>query len=89
MDLLSIGFAILLVKIVVLVFPGLLGLFFLLSSTETKRKMRNNLCWKLFGESHVFSFKGFVRFLNVLSGILIVISVALLWFILLEPHFGG
>jgi hypothetical protein len=52
MQLLNIGFAILLIKIALCVLPGVLGIFFLVSSEEAKRHMRSTVCNKLFGISN-------------------------------------
>ena len=84
MELLNIGFAILLIKMTICVLPGVLGIFFIASSEDTKRSMRNTLCNQLFGISNVIPFPKFKSFLHILGAILLLLSSVASWFILLR-----
>lgn len=87
MELLNIGFAILLVKIAISVLPGVLGIFLIVSSEETKREMRMTLCNQLFGVSNAIPYPKFARFLYVSGTILLFISLGLSWLLLLRSFF--
>ncbi len=87
MELLNVGFAILLVKMAICVLPGVLGIFFIASSEETKRQMRSTLCNQLFGISNVIPFPKFERFLYIAGTVLILLSLVVSWFILLRGFF--
>ena len=87
MELLNISFAILLIKMAICVLPGVLGIFFIASSEETKRSMRSTLCNQLFGISNAIPFPKFERFLYILATILILLSAVATWFIHLRSFF--
>ena len=87
MQLLNISFAILLIKMALCVLPGVLGIFFIVSSEETKRDMRSTLCNKLFGVSNAIPFPKFERFLYISGTILLLLSLVASWFILLRGFF--
>ncbi len=84
MELLNIGFAILLIKMTICVLPGVLGIFFIASSEDTKRSMRSTLCNQLFGVSNAIPFPKFKSFLHILGTILLLLSLVASWFILLR-----
>ena len=87
MELLNISFAILLIKMALCVLPGVLGIFFIVSSEETKRDLRSTLCNKLFGVSNAIPFPKFERFLYISGTILLLLSSVASWFILLRKFF--
>ena len=87
MELLNVGFAILLVKMVIGVMPGVIGIFFIASSEETKRHMRSTLCNQLFGISNAIPYPKFARFLYIAGTILLFISMGLSWLLLLRSFF--
>ena len=87
MELLNIGFAILLVKVAISVMPGVLGIFFIASSEETKRHMRSTLCNQLFGISNAIAYPKFARFLYISGTILLFISLGLTWLVHLRKFF--
>lgn len=87
MQLLNISFAILLIKMALCVLPGVLGIFFIVSSEETKRDLRSTLCNKLFGVSNAIPFPKFERFLYISGTILLLLSLVASWFILLRGFF--
>ena len=89
MELLNVGFAILVIKIAICVLPGVLGIFFIVSSEETKRSMRSTLCNQLFGISNAIPYPKFARSLYLLGTILFILSVVACWFILLRGFFDG
>jgi len=87
MELLNVGFAILLVKIVICVMPCVIGIFFIASSKETKRQMRGALCNQLFGVNNAISYLKFARFLYIAGTILLFIGIGLTWIIHLRKFF--
>lgn len=87
MQLLNISFALLLIKMALCVLPGVLGIFFIVSSEETKRDLRSTLCNKLFGVSNAIPFPKFERFLYISGTILLLLSSVATWFILLRGFF--
>jgi hypothetical protein len=87
MQLLNISFALLLIKMALCVLPGVLGIFFIVSSEETKRDLRSTLCNKLFGVSNAIPFPKFERFLYISGTILLLLSLVASWFILLRGFF--
>ena len=87
MQLLNIGFAILLIKIALCVLPGVLGIFFLVSSEEAKRHMRSTVCNKLFGISNAIRYLQFARFLYIAGTLLLLFSAVATWFIHLRKFF--
>ena len=87
MELLNISFAILLVKMAICILPGVLGIFFIASSEETRRHMRSTLCNQLFGVSNAIPYPNFARFLHIAGTVLIFVSIALTWFVHLRKFF--
>ena len=87
MDLLNIGFAILLVKMTICTLPGVLGIFCIASSEDTKRAIRSTVCNQLFGVSNAIPYPKFARFLNIAGTVLIFLSVIATWFVLLKKFF--
>ena len=87
MELLDIGFAILLIKMVICVMPGVIGIFFIASPEETKRHLRSTVSNRLFGVSNVIPYPKFARFLYISGTILLFISIGLSWLILLRSFF--
>lgn len=86
MQLLNIGFAILVIKIAFCVLPGVLGIYFLGSSEETKRQMRRTACNALFGVSNAIPFPKFARFLYISGALLLLFSVCASWFLVLRNY---
>jgi hypothetical protein len=87
MQLLNISFALLLIKMTLCVLPGVLGIFFIVSSEETKRDLRSTLCNKLFGVSNAIPFPKFERFLYISGTILLLLSVVATYLIHLRKFF--
>ena len=87
MQLLNISFAILLIKMALCVLPGVLGIFFIVSSEETKRDLRSTLCNKLFGVSNAIPFPKFERFLYISGTILLLLSLVATYLIHLRKFF--
>ncbi|MGJ8649001.1 MAG: hypothetical protein ACSHX4_01460 [Opitutaceae bacterium] len=87
MSLLNLQFLMLIVKIVFCVLPGVLGIFLLASSEESKRGMRNSFCNNLFGISNAIAFPKFARALTIVGIIAIIYSVVTTWFFLLRDFF--
>ena len=89
MELLNIGFALLLIKMAICVLTGVFGVYFIVSSEEAKREMRNTVCRSLFGGVITIRFAKFARRLCILGAILLIISVVSSWFLLLQGLFVG
>ena len=87
MELLNVGFAILLIKMAICILPGVLGIFFIASSEETKRHMRSVLCNQLFGISNAIPYPKFARFLYISGSVLLLLSAVATWFIHLRGFF--
>lgn len=87
MELLSPLFVILIVKMLICVMPGVLGVVLLVSSEEKKRSMRNSLCNQLFGISNAIEFNKFERFLSIVAVLAIIFTLVASWFILLSELF--
>lgn len=87
MELLNVGFALLLIKMAFCVLPGVLGIFFIVSSEETKRNMRSTLCNQLFGVSNAIRFLKFRSFLHILGTILLLLSIVATYLIHLKKFF--
>jgi hypothetical protein len=87
MQLLNLSFAILIIKMALCILPGVLGIYFLVSSEETKRELRNTFCSKLFGVSNAISYPKFERSMQVFGALLLLFSLAASWFLLLRGMF--
>ena len=84
MELLNVGFALLVIKIALCTLPGVAGIFFVVSSEEIKREMRNRFCGKLFGVSNAIPYPKFAATLMIIGLCLIAFSLAATWFLLLR-----
>ena len=76
----------LVIKIAICVLPGVLGIYLLGSSEETKRGMRRTLCNALFGISNAIPFPGFARFLFISGSLLLLFSLVSSWFLVLRNY---
>ena len=83
MELLNPAFVILVVKITVCVFPGIIGIYLLAISEEKKRDLRNKLCNRLFGVSNAIPYPNFERALMVIASLGLLLSAAAVWFVIL------
>lgn len=86
MELLNVGFVMLIAKITFCVLPGVFGIYLLVISKETKRKMRNKMCMRLFGFSNAIRYLTFARILNFLGVFLILISCSLTWLFIISSY---
>jgi hypothetical protein len=84
MQLLNIGFAILLIKMTICILPGVFGIYMIVSSEESKRELRNTFCTNIFGVSDAISYPKFARAMAVLSVLLLAFSLVSSWFLLLR-----
>lgn len=87
MQLLNIGFAILLIKMAICILPGVFGISMIVSSEESKRELRNKICNRFFGVSNAISYPKFTRAMAVLSALLLAFSLVSSWFLLLRGMF--
>lgn len=84
MELLNVGFALLIIKMALCILPGVGGVFLVVSSEERKREMRNGLCSRLFGVSNAIPYPKFARTLTFAGMVLILLSLVASWFLLLQ-----
>lgn len=87
MEIINISFAILLVKLVICVFPGIVGAILLSADEETMRSFRSWICRRLFGVSNAFQYRKFARFMRAVGILLIAFSMILTWFVHLRGYF--
>ena len=83
MELLNLAFIILLVKLCICVLPAVSGVFLIVMPEEKKREIRNQICNKLFGLSNAIAYPKFERALYVIGGLLLLVSMAATWFLLI------
>lgn len=84
MQLLNVGFAVLLLQISISVLPIVAGIFLMLSSEEKKRDMRNAFCNRMFGVSNAINYAKFARFLNISAVLLMTFGVLAGWLLLIR-----
>ena len=87
MPLLDIGFAILIIKMLICTLPAVLGILMIVSSEESKREFRNKFCSMVFGMSIAIPYLKFTRTMYVISTLLLAFSLVSTWFLLLRPMF--
>lgn len=87
MPLLNIGFAILIIKMLICTLPAVLGILMIVSSEESKRGFRNKFCSKVFGISNAIPYLKFTRTMYVFGTLLLAFSLVSTWFLLLRPMF--
>lgn len=86
MELLNISFALLILKIAFCVLSFVFGIFLIASSMETKRKMRDKFCHRLFGVRKAIPSHKFARFLYLMGALLLLFSMAASWFLVLKAY---
>ena len=89
MPLLNIGFAILIIKMLICILPAVLGIVMIVSTEESKREFRNKFCRVVFGISNAIPYSKFTRIMAVLSVLLLAFSLVSTWFVLLRPIILG
>ena len=87
MELFDIAFAILILKITLVVLPGAFGIFLIVSSKHAKRKIRDQFCYQLFGFRSAIRFHRFAFFLYCLGTFLLLFSMTVSWFFVLKDYF--
>lgn len=85
MELLNVGFVILLVKVFISFMPGVIGIYCIAASEESKRKLRGTVCSKLFGVSNAIEYKKFARFMGTCGVFMLFFSGVASWFLLIAP----
>ena len=85
MPLLDIGFAILIIKMLICTLPGVLGIVMIISSKDSKREFRNKFCRQVFGVSNAIPHSKFTRTMAVLGTLLLAFSLVSTWFLILRP----
>lgn len=86
MELFSISFVILILKITFCVLPGVFGVFLIVSSRDTKRRIRSRVCNQLFGANDAIRTHKFSRFLYVLGALSILCSIVASWVFILRTY---
>jgi hypothetical protein len=89
MELVNIGFAILIIQIALSVVPAILGFYLLFCSIDQKREIKRAVCRTLFGSGSVFTTEGFSRFLVVVGLLMIIFSGLFAWFFLISNLVQG
>ncbi|MGZ0653966.1 hypothetical protein ACWPKO_01450 [Coraliomargarita sp. W4R53] len=87
MQLLNLSFAIVLIKMVICILPGVLGIFMIVSPEEKKRELRSTICSKLFGVSNAIPYPKFARTMVVMGTLLLIFMLVASWFLLLQELF--
>jgi hypothetical protein len=87
MQLLNLSFAILIIKMVICILPGVIGIFMIVSSEEKKRELRNSFCNRLFGVSNAIPYPKFALTMVVIGSLLLVFTLSASWFLLLRNMF--
>ncbi len=87
MPLLNIGFAILIIKMLICTLPAVFGIIMIVSSEESKRGFRNKFCSKVFGMSNAIPYLKFKRTMTVIGTFLLAFSLVSTWFLLLRSIF--
>ena len=87
MSLLNIGFAILIIKIVICTLPAVFGIIMLASSEESKHELRNKFCGIVFGVHNAIPHNKFALTMAVLGSLMLAFSLVSTWFLLLRPMF--
>ena len=82
MELLNIGFAILLCKVCIGFLPIVLGIYFVAAPVESKRVLRNKICMALFGLSNAIAYAKFERGLRVVAMLLFIFGALASWILL-------
>ena len=82
MELLNIGFAILLFKVCISFLPIVLGIYFVAAPVESKRVIRNKICMALFGLNNAIPYAKFERGLRVVALLLFIFGALASWILL-------
>ena len=85
MPLLNFSFLKLIIALVICVVPGVIGAYFIVTSEESKRAMRNKVCSLLFGVSNVIEYPKFARFLTISGVLLLLFTAVSTWFLVVRP----
>jgi hypothetical protein len=88
MEILNISFAILLIKLVCCVLPGVGGIYLLSADRDRMRSLRAWICNQLFGVSNAFEYNKFARFIRTIGVLLVMFSLVATWFVLLRGYFS-
>jgi hypothetical protein len=84
MDLLNVGFAILVTEVALSVLPAIVGIYLIFCKVEQKRKIKQTVCRTIFGSSNVFRTSGFSRFLVFVGILMIAFSGLFGWFFIIS-----
>ena len=82
MELLNIGFAILLCKVCISFLPIVLGIYFVGRPVESKRVLRNKICMALFGVNNAIPYVRFERGLRIVAVLLFTFGALASWILL-------
>jgi hypothetical protein len=84
MELVNIGFAILIIKIALSVVPAILGFYLIFCNIDQKREIKRAICRALFGSGSVFTTEAFAKFLVVIGLLMVIFSGLFAWFFLIS-----
>jgi hypothetical protein len=84
MELVNIGFAILIIKIALSVVPVILGFYLIFCSIDQKREIKRAVCRILFESGSVFTTEAFSKFLVVIGLLMVIFGGLFAWFLLLS-----
>lgn len=89
MELLNLNFAIFIIRMVICILPGVIGIAMIVTPEETKREFRNTFCNKVFGVSNAIPYSKFARSLVVVGILLVLFTLTASWFLLIQDMVGG
>jgi hypothetical protein len=84
MELITIEFALLVIKITISVIPLAIGMYLIFCNIEQKRQIKRAFCRALFDSDHVIPTQGFAQFLIIFGVLLIVFSCVFAWFFIVS-----
>jgi uncharacterized membrane protein YozB (DUF420 family) len=84
MELVNIGFVLLIIKIALSVVPVILGFYLIFCSIDQKRELKRAVCRALFGSGSVFTTEAFARFLVVIGLLMVLFGGIFAWFFLIS-----
>ncbi len=85
MELLNLGYAILLIKLSISVLSIVAGCYLLVASDDVKRDMRSSICRALFNVNNAIPMNDFRRILNWVGSLGVAFGLIASWFLVLKP----
>lgn len=85
MELLDLGFAILLIKVSLSVLPIVVGCYMLFATDDVMRDMRSFICRALFNVNNAIPMSDFRRIINWVGSLGVAFGLIAGWFLVLKP----